>query len=226
MRKKNSAKKKSGLIKLFYLVLALGVLMFALVAWRYAQRQQAFEQARQAQQQQQALILKRQQEKEAAVIRQRRAFAKRIGDIAVSIYPTYHLLPSVTLAQAILESDWGTSELANKYHNYFGIKGVDPKSSINFTTKEYVDGKWQKVTAQFATFASDREGLIAHAKLFSQGTTWNKQQYAHVLAAKDYKTAAQALQQDGYATDPKYSSKLIAVIEQYNLARYDQKVIK
>ena len=59
-------------------------------------------------------------------------------------------------------------------------------------------------------------------KLLAQGTTWNPQQYQHVVAATNYKTAAAALQQDGYATDPTYAQKLINVIETYKLNQYDQ----
>jgi flagellum-specific peptidoglycan hydrolase FlgJ len=60
-----------------------------------------------------------------------------------------------------------------------------------------------------------------HASLIANGTTWNADQYAPVLQAKTYREAAQALQDCGYATDPDYANKLIAVIEQNTLYNYD-----
>jgi mannosyl-glycoprotein endo-beta-N-acetylglucosaminidase len=60
-----------------------------------------------------------------------------------------------------------------------------------------------------------------HTQLFVNGTDWNAKQYADVLAATDYKTAAKALQSSGYATDPDYADKIINVIETYNLEQYD-----
>ena len=54
---------------------------------------------------------------------------------------TYHVYASITIAQAILESQWGTSQLASQYHNLFGIKGRGTNSRV-MTTKEYINGKW------------------------------------------------------------------------------------
>lgn len=53
------------------------------------------------------------------------------------------------------------------------------------------------------------------------GTQWDKEHYRSVLEASDYKQAAQALQDKGYATDPGYAQKLISLIEEYDLNQYD-----
>ena len=90
------------------------------------------------------------------------------------------------------------------------------------TTKEYTNGKWKTVKAWFQIYDSYEASIRAHARLFQNGTTWNAKQYKHVLAAKDYKTQAKALVTDGYATDPNYASKLISLINQYNLDQYDK----
>lgn len=65
------------------------------------------------------------------------------------------------------------------------------------------------------------ESVHDHALLFVNGTTWDPNQYAPVLQATTYQEAAQALQDCGYATDPDYAAKLIAVIEQNALCEYD-----
>ena len=77
------------------------------------------------------------------------------------------------------------------------------------------------VKARFQIYDSYEASIRAHVRLFQQGTSWNKDQYNDVLAAKDYKSQAKALVTDGYATDPDYSTKLINLIEQYNLNKYD-----
>lgn len=64
--------------------------------------------------------------------------------------------------------------------------------------------------------------MNAHTKLFVEGTTWNPQQYAAVLAADNYRDAAFALQASGYATDPTYPEKLIELIQQYKLDQFDK----
>ena len=56
---------------------------------------------------------------------------------------------------------------------------------------------------------------------FVNGTDWNTDHYGPVLQAKNYEQAAWALQNQGYATDPNYAEKLIALIKQYNLNQYD-----
>ncbi|WP_257610037.1 sugar-binding domain-containing protein, partial [Oenococcus oeni] len=57
------------------------------------------------------------------------------------------ILASITIAQMILESDWGKSSLASKYHNYFGVKSTsdDAKKTVKIDTQEYVNGQWVTV---------------------------------------------------------------------------------
>ncbi|GEL13427.1 hypothetical protein LCO01nite_09760 [Lapidilactobacillus concavus] len=159
---------------------------------------------------------------QAAVVNKKKAFIQEIAPEAVKLRNTYQVLPSVTIAQAILESNWGESQLTAKYRNLFGIKGSDPTNTREMTTQEYVNGQWQTVTARFRVYPSYAASLLEHAQLFHKGTTWNPQQYVHFLAADNYKAAAEALQTDGYATDPDYATKLINLIEQYDLNQYDK----
>lgn len=151
----------------------------------------------------------------------KQAFIDRLAPYAQELQQTYQVLPSITLAQAILESNWGQSTLAKDYHNLFGIKATDPNASQLMTTKEYVNGKWITIRARFAVYSSDEGSMKAHALLFVNGTRWNPRQYQDVLAAKDYAQAAAALHKDGYATDPDYAAKLINVIKTWHLDQYD-----
>lgn len=155
-------------------------------------------------------------------MRQRKAFIKKIGPIAQEVDKSYDLLPSITIAQACLESNYGQSDLSQKYNNLFGVKGTNPNTSAILSTKEYVKGKWINVKARFQIYDSYEASIRAHARLFQNGTTWNHDQYKHVLASKNYKTQAKALVTDGYATDPNYADKLINLIEQFDLEKYDK----
>lgn len=160
-------------------------------------------------------------DKKAAEKAKKKAFIKRLVPTAQTMQQQYGVLTSITLAQAILESDWGTSTLAKDYHNLFGIKGTDPATTKVLRTKEYVNDKWITVDGRFRVYSDDAASIRDHALLFVNGTDWNPQQYATVRAAKDYKTVASALQTDGYATDPDYPQKLIHLIEAWNLTQYD-----
>ncbi|ANK60124.1 glycoside hydrolase family 73 protein [Loigolactobacillus backii] len=159
---------------------------------------------------------------QAEVQRNRQAFIKRLAPEAKRLQQTYHVLPSITLAQAILESDWGTSQLATNYHNLFGVKGTDPNQTKVMLTKEYRNGQWVEIRGRFQIYANDQASLAAHAALLANGTSWNTNQYQHVISATNYRTAAAALKQDGYATDPDYPAKLINLIKTYDLEQYDQ----
>lgn len=215
MAKRRKGKKQSNFVIILRTFIILFVLIIAFVAFRYYRRQAI--QSEQIRQEQLA-----REEARQKIIRQHKAFIKEIGPIAKEVDREFELLPSITIAQACLESDYGKSSLSQKYNNLFGVKGTNPNTSAVLTTKEYVKGKWIVVKARFQIYDSYEASIRAHARLFQKGTTWNKQQYKHVLTAKDYRKQAHALVQDGYATDPNYADKLIKLIEQYHLDRFDK----
>lgn len=215
MAKRRRGKKQSNFVIILRTFMILFVLIIAFVAFRYYRRQAI--QSEQIRQEQLA-----REEARQKIIRQHKAFIKEIGPIAKEVDREFELLPSITIAQACLESDYGKSSLSQKYNNLFGVKGNNPNTSAVLTTKEYVKGKWIVVKARFQIYDSYEASIRAHARLFQKGTTWNKQQYKHVLNAKDYRKQAHALVQDGYATDPNYADKLIKLIEQYHLDRFDK----
>ncbi|MFH5812378.1 glycoside hydrolase family 73 protein [Companilactobacillus sp. FL22-1] len=167
--------------------------------------------------------LQTQKENQVVVVQQEHnAFIKKIAPYAVTLGKQYGVLPSITIAQAILESNWGTSSLASQYNNYFGIKGEDPANTKVLQTKEYTNGQWITINGRFRVYSDFRESMKDHTQLLVNGTSWNSQQYKQVLQSKDYIDAAVALQADGYATDPGYTSKIIRIIQKYNLKKYDQ----
>ena len=153
-------------------------------------------------------------------------FIQNLVPSSQKAYQLYQVLPSISLAQAILESDWGESGLSQNYYNLYGVKAGVAEPSVQLETSEYIDGKWITIMAPFRVYNSWAESVEAHAKLLTYGVDWNPKLYEPVLKAKNYKEAAHALQKAGYATDPTYAQKIIHVIETYHLAQYDQIQVK
>ncbi|EHN58951.1 glycoside hydrolase family 73 protein [Oenococcus kitaharae] len=160
--------------------------------------------------------------KEKQVLSQQR-FIDRVAPYIQKRQRTDHILSSITIAQMILESDWGKSRLAAQYHNYFGVKSWsrNPKKSVDLQTREFSGNKWVTVTGRFSVYENWQESVRQHNQLFLKGTSWNKNQYQDVLKAENYHQAAHALVKNAYATDPDYADKLITLIVKYHLDIYD-----
>lgn len=150
--------------------------------------------------------------------RDREAFIENVASYAVPLQDTHGIKPSITIAQAIIESNWGESGLAVNEQNYFGIKGNSTHPS--YATLEY-DDEWVEIQASFRSYNSLQESVEDYAELIAGGTNWNADLYQPVIEAEDYKEAAYALKDSGYATDPNYPVKLIEIVELYDLDQYD-----
>ncbi|WP_440097318.1 glucosaminidase domain-containing protein [Bacillus paralicheniformis] len=145
-------------------------------------------------------------------------FIKEIAPDAQKIYKKYDILASLIIAQACLESAWGTSGLAQKGKNLFGIKGTYNGQYVLMWTTEYDrKGNATRVQAKFRKYPSWYASLQDLAKLYVNGTSWDPNHYKAVVGEKDYKKATAALVKAGYATDPNYATKLNSLIETYHL---------
>lgn len=117
------------------------------------------------------------------------------------------------LAQAALETGWGRHEIPTRdggnSHNLFGIKAGSrwQGDTTDITTTEYVNGRPVKQVDRFRVYGSFEEAFTDYARLIGDNP-----RYAGVVAAPDAASAARALQSGGYATDPAYADKLIAVM--------------
>lgn len=151
---------------------------------------------------------------------QRMDFIESIIPYAKKAQKKYGVKPSVLVAQAALESNWGNSGLAKEAKNYFGIKGS--KEDAEYATREFSQDKWIEINASFKRYSSMEESVMDYAKLLQHGTSWNKDLYKSAIDAETYKEAALAVQEAGYATDPDYAKKLIRIIEQYSLYELDK----
>ena len=147
-------------------------------------------------------------------------FLLSIHDAALDGWRQFGVLPSVTAAQAILESGWGQSALATQGHNLFGIKGSYNGQSITMRTAEYGNGGYYYINDAFRKYPSNYESIVDHGRFLATNS-----RYHNLLWKKDYTLVTQYLHDDGYATDPKYASSLNNVIRTYNLDAWDREVI-
>jgi mannosyl-glycoprotein endo-beta-N-acetylglucosaminidase len=144
-------------------------------------------------------------------------FINTVGAAAQRSYKSTGVPASVSVAQAILESDWGRSRLTRQGNNLFGIKGPGSAGTVSLATWEHLDGNDVVVQAGFRAYYTLDESVVDHAQFFTR----NKR-YADAMAvSSDARAFARAIQADGYATDPSYAGKLIQLMDRYNLYRFD-----
>ena len=143
-------------------------------------------------------------------------FLNEIIESAINGWTQYKILPSLTAAQAILESGWGTSTLASEYHNLFGIKGSYNGQTVDMPTEEYYSGAYHEIDDYFRVYASDSESITDYEELLSENS-----RYSNLIGETDAATAAEEIYEDGYATDPDYTEELEEIINEYNLTAWD-----
>ncbi|MCC3374749.1 glycoside hydrolase family 73 protein [Cohnella sp. REN36] len=143
------------------------------------------------------------------------AFIAKIAPAAQADQARTGIPASLTIAQAALESAWGTSGLTRQANNLFGIKGAGPAGSVTMSTTEYVNGQFVQMPATFRAYRSWNDSIADHSVLLQT------KRYAAVLRA-DGRKAARAVATAGYATDPRYADKLIQLMDEYHLYAYDQ----
>lgn len=118
------------------------------------------------------------------------------------------------LAQAALETGWGRHEIptadGNNSHNLFGIKAGSQwqGETTDITTTEYVDGRAEKMVDRFRVYDDFEAAFTDYARLIGDNP-----RYSGVVTASNADNAARALQAGGYATDPAYADKLIAIMD-------------
>lgn len=149
-----------------------------------------------------------------------KAFIEAMAPVAQESYKEHGVLPSITLAQGIIESAWGKSGLTVQGNNLFGIKADISWTGpvIEMNTQEFVNGQYITVVARWRVYDRWEDSILDHGKFLKENIRYEQ---AGVFNAKNYKEQAEALLRAGYATDPNYSNKLCSMIESYSLDQYD-----
>lgn len=141
------------------------------------------------------------------------AYIERFRDIAVKEMNNYGIPASITLAQGLLESGNGNSSLARDANNHFGIK-----CTPDWKGKTILKDDDQKDDC-FRLYTSPEESFRDHSEFLK------RKRYAPLfeLNRDDYRGWAAGLKEAGYATNPRYAELLIALVDRYDLSKYDRK---
>lgn len=157
----------------------------------------------------------------------------KIGPLFTANQKTTGILACVSMAQFILESGYGKSELAQQANNCFGMKtslsgnswsgsSWDGKSVYTKKTQEQnADGSMVTITADFRKYACVEDSIADHAAYLLGAMNRSKKRYEGLAGCTDYKKAAQIIKDGGYATSHTYVQNLCNIIERWNLTQYN-----
>ena len=160
---------------------------------------------------------------------------KKVGALFTGDQKKSGILASVSLAQFILESGYGKSELAQNANNVFGMKCSlsgntwagsvwDGKSKYTKQTKEQnADGSYVTITADFRKYSRVEDSISDHSAYLLGAKNGSKLRYNGLKGCTDYKKAIQIIKDGGYATSLTYVEKLCSIIARWNLTQYDVK---
>ena len=157
----------------------------------------------------------------------------KVGPLFTADQKKTGVLASVSMAQFLLESAYGKSELAQNANNCFGMKknlsgntwansAWDGSSIYAKDTKEqHADGTYTTITAEFRKYACIEDSIADHSAYLVGAKKGTELRYAGLKGETDYKVAAQIIKDGGYATSLTYVDKLCNLIEQLGLTKYD-----
>ena len=159
----------------------------------------------------------------------------KVGPLFTADQKKNGILASVSLAQFILESGHGKSELAQNANNCFGMKKSlsgntwsgsvwDGKSIYTKKTQEEENGQMLTITADFRKYSCVEDSIADHSAYLLGAKNGSALRYNGLKGCTDYKKAVQIIKDGGYATSSTYVSNLCSIIEKWNLTKYDAAV--
>ena len=163
---------------------------------------------------------------------------KKIGPLCTEDMKKSGILASVTVAQFILESFYGKTELALHANNCFGMKrslssntwGGSTWDGVSIYTKNTMEddgrGNLYTITADFRKYPCVEDSIADHSAYLLGAKNGSKLRYAGLKGCTDYRKAIQIIKDGGYATDTKYVAKICDIISRWNLTQYDVKAEK
>lgn len=150
-------------------------------------------------------------------------YIERYKKLAVKEMNRAGVPASIKLAQALLESNAGKSELARKANNHFGIKcGADWAGKTYQIEDDDYDQYGNLTKSCFRKYKSEEDSYIGHSEFLRDPRKANRYGFLFRLDPQDYKRWAKGLRTSGYATGAGYDDKLIRLIETYKLYELDE----
>ena len=160
---------------------------------------------------------------------------EKVGALFTADQKKSGILASVSMAQFILESGYGKSELALGANNCFGMKkslsgntwGGSVWDGVSIykkkTQEQEEDGSYVTVTAEFRKYLNVDDSIADHSAYLLGAKNGEKFRYDGLKGCSDYKKAVQIIKDGGYATSLTYVEKLYSIIERWNLTKWDVK---
>ena len=157
----------------------------------------------------------------------------KVGALFTADQKKSGILASVSMAQFILESGYGKSELALGANNCFGMKkslsgntwGESTWDGVSVYTKktkeQKADGSYVTITADFRRYGCVEDSIADHSAYLLGAKKGSELRYDGLKGCTDYKKAAQIIKDGGYATSLTYVEKLCNIIERWKLTQYD-----
>lgn len=159
---------------------------------------------------------------------------EKIGSLCREDMQRSGILASVSAAQFILESIFGTSELAQEANNCFGMKcslsgntwdGSTWDGVSRYTKKteeEYTEGSFTEITAEFRKYPCVEDSIADHSAYLLGAMNGDTKRYEGLAGETDCLKAVKIIKDGGYSTYSDYADMICAIIEEYDLTRFDR----
>ena len=151
----------------------------------------------------------------------RSRFLTSLSPMVLTASRQHGVLPSITLAQAVLESGWGRSQLTRDYHNLFGVKAGSSSQRIRMASREHMRGRLRPSHQIFRRYESKAESIAAHAALLA-----TDRRYAHARPHWTDRHRFLASIAPRYASSPTYPDAVNEIIDLYKLDRWDALIVE
>ncbi len=151
----------------------------------------------------------------------RSRFLTSLSPTVLAAAREHRVLPSITLAQAILESGWGRSGLTRDYHNLFGVKAGRSSQRIRLASREHLRGRLRPSRQTFRRYDSKADSILDHAELLS-----TDRRYAHARKHWDDRHEYIEAIAPRYASSPTYPQAVNQLIDLYDLDRWDDLIVE
>ncbi|HEL0648696.1 glucosaminidase domain-containing protein [Streptococcus equi subsp. zooepidemicus] len=145
-----------------------------------------------------------------------RQFIQLVAKEVKPLAKNYGIRPSILIGQIILETNYGRTLLAAKYHNLFSLQPAPGQASISL--KKQATSKHKTA---YAIYRDREDSIRAYLSWLSQGTGEEKKLYQSLATEKGYKKPAKSLQTYRYSDDKGYAQRLVQLIEVRGLTSYD-----
>lgn len=149
-------------------------------------------------------------------------FIKKLAPEAQRLGKAYGMKPSLLLAQASLESQYGQRLLAAKYRNLYQLPGQDKREAVLFLVTETVDGKEEQKARYYQIYPTWERAMADYLFRLKAGGVGSKTLYERLATAKTVEDASQIFLLEGYTENTDYGPQLMEIIEEHQLEQYDK----